>query len=199
MTAAPGEEKTAAIILAAGASRRLGQPKQLAEVGGERLLDRAVRTAFAAGCEPVLVVLGASAETIASACDLRQAWVVVNSGWKEGMGSSVRAGVELLEGMPQVSGAVVMTCDMPEVPAAHLRGLWRDTATVTASQYGGRRGVPAYFPRVAFATLRTLQGDAGARELLQHAQTVELGGAEIDVDTPEDLDRVRGRAAQQGS
>lgn len=194
MTAAGGE--TAVVILAAGASRRLGESKQMIEVGGERLLDRAVRVAAEAELGPVVVVLGASAGRVAAECDLRRAWVVVNSGWEEGMGSSVRVGVELVAGMPAVTGVVVMTCDMPEISAGHLRGLVGDE--VVGSGYGGRVGVPAYFPRRVFGALMELRGDAGARELLRGAGCVELVGGEVDVDTREDLERVRERMGSDG-
>ena len=182
---------TAVVVLAAGASRRLGEAKQLAEVEGETLLARAVRLAMGAELGPVVVVVGASAGRIVDEVDLRRAWVVVNSKWDEGMGSSVRVGVELVDGMPEVGGVVVMTCDMPEVTAEHLRELVG--GEVVGSAYGGRVGVPAYFPRASFRQLRKLRGDAGARELLQGARAVELVGGEVDVDTAEDLERVRGR------
>ena len=207
----------AVVVLAAGASRRLGEAKQLVEVGGERLLERAVRVAVEAALGPVVVVLGAAAERVAGECDLRRAWVVVNSGWEEGMASSVRAGVELVAGMPEIGGVVLMTCDMPEVMAGHLRALLgtsdlggSDAAhdgattatlrggTVVGSGYGGRLGVPAYFPREEFRALMALRGDAGARELLRGARHVELAGGEVDVDTVEDLARARGRLDGEG-
>lgn len=183
--------KTAGIVLAAGASTRLGEPKQMLRVGGETLLDRAVRVAEEAGLSPMVVVLGAGAKGIAASCDLRRTWVVVHAGWAEGMGSSVRAGIELTEGFGEVDGAVVMTCDMPGVTAGHLRRLLGMPGEVVASRYGGRTGVPAYFPRASFAELLRLRGDAGARELLRGATTVELEGGEMDVDTAADAERVR--------
>ena len=85
------DEGAAAVILAAGASVRLGEPKQLVRLCGERLLERAVRVAAEAGCEPVMVVLGAGAERIAAECRLGAAGVVVNADWAAGMGA-VRAG-----------------------------------------------------------------------------------------------------------
>ena len=182
---------TAALVLAAGASTRLGEPKQMIQLHGETLLERAIRVAGNAGLTPIVVVLGAAAKRVAEACDLRSAWVVVNAGWAEGMGSSIRAGMELVQGFPEVSGVVVMTCDMPGVTAGHLRALRQEADTAAASAYAGRRGVPAYFPRAAFAELLQLRGDAGARELLRAAEVVELVGGEMDVDTVADLERLR--------
>jgi len=83
-----------------------------------------------------------------------------------------------------------MACDMPAVTAAHLRELMA-SGEVTASYYAGRRGVPAYFPAELFGELMRLRGDVGARELLSSACSVELPGGEVDVDTVEDLERVR--------
>ncbi len=183
--------KRAALVVAAGASTRLGQPKQLVQILGETLLDRAVRTAAEAGLGPVVVVLGANAKEVAEQCDLRRAWVVVHAGWAEGMGTSIRAGAELLEGFPDLDGAVVMTCDMPGVTPEHLRALCVAPDQLRASEYGGRRGVPAYFPQSHFALLRELDGDAGAREMLRGADAVTLAEGEMDVDTAADLARVR--------
>jgi CTP:molybdopterin cytidylyltransferase MocA len=177
----------AAVVLAAGASTRLGEPKQLALVGGERLLERAVRVSREAGCVPVVVVLGARVEEIRAMCDLRGAIVVVNEGWGEGMGSSVRLGVGAAV---DAEGVVVMTCDQSTVTAEHLRELM-SSGDVAAAGYAGRRGVPAYFPAGMFGALMELSGDAGARELLREARVVELVGGELDVDTAEGLAEAR--------
>jgi molybdenum cofactor cytidylyltransferase len=178
----------AAIVLAAGASRRLGEPKQLVQVGGETLLERAVHVCREAGCVPIMVVLGASSETIQEKCKLEDAVIVINDGWREGMGSSLRAGVNALDS--HVDGCVIVTCDMPAISSEHLRQLVQ-MAEITASEYAGRRGVPAYFPASAFAALMQLRGDAGARDLLKDANTVRLPGGELDVDTAQDLQRAR--------
>ena len=180
------------MILAAGASSRLGHPKQLVEVGGERLLDRAVRVATEAGLAPLVVVLGAEAKRVSEVCDLRRVWVVVNARWAEGMGSSIREGVELVEGFAEVSGVVVMTCDMPGVTPEHLSALRAEPGETVASRYAGRCGVPGYFPRAVFPELRGLSGDTGARELLRSARAVKLAdGGELDIDTAEDVKRLR--------
>jgi molybdenum cofactor cytidylyltransferase len=187
---------TAAVIVAAGASARMGEPKQLVSLAGETLLERAVRVAREAGCSPVVMVLGAEAERVSSSCNLGDAVVAVNQRWREGMASSIRAGIEALRagiaGIGEVHGVVVMTCDQPAVTAEHLRAL-AATGEVTASEYAGRRGVPAYFPASSFVALQALTGDAGARELLRGARAVELNGGELDVDTPEALDEARQR------
>lgn len=178
----------ASVILAAGASQRLGELKQLICLGQETLLERSVRIGREACCEPVVVVLGASAEIVRERCSLEDAIVVINQEWPEGMGASVRAGVRALDA--SVEGCVVMTCDMPAVTAQHLRALMV-TGEITASSYAGRLGVPAYFPRAKFRDLMKLRGDTGARDLLRTARAMELVGGEIDLDTPEDLARVR--------
>jgi CTP:molybdopterin cytidylyltransferase MocA len=176
-----------AVIVAAGGSARLGRPKQLVRLGGERLLDRAVRVASAAGCEPI-VVLGAAAEEIRAACGLSRCRVVENPGWREGMAGSIRAGVEAALGSG-VSGAVVMTCDQPAVTTEHLLRLVAAGAAdeLVASSYAGRKGVPAYFPASHFRELLELEGDAGARGLLSGAKWVELARGEIDIDTEDKL------------
>jgi len=180
-------ELIAAVVLAAGASTRLGEPKQLIVIEGETLLERAVRTAREANCAPVVVVLGANAERIREQCDLGDAVVVVNEAWEEGMASSIRIGVDALGG---TDGVVLMTCDQPAVTADHLRALMR-SAEVTASAYAGRRGVPAYFPVRSVPELLRLRGDAGARDLVRSAAAVELAGGELDVDTHRELARAR--------
>jgi molybdenum cofactor cytidylyltransferase len=181
--------RTGAVILAAGASTRLQEPKQLVMIGRENLLERSARVAAEAGCLPVVVVLGFSAELVRKSCDLGGSEVVINEDWAEGMGTSIGIGIRSLI---DVEGAVVMTCDMPAVTASHLRELVT-TGETAASFYGGRHGVPAYFPKSAFPLLAELRGDAGAKDLLQSARTVDLPGGESDVDTLQDVHQARER------
>jgi molybdenum cofactor cytidylyltransferase len=182
----------AAVVLAAGASTRLGEPKQLATLGGEPLLERAVRVAREAGCSPVIVVLGSSAAEIRAACTLRGVHVIVNEAWPEGMASSIRAGVRAtIAAQPEAGGGVLLlTCDQPAVTASHLRALMA-SGELTASQYAGRLGVPAYLPAAMLGALLELEGDAGARGLLREARAVALPGGELDVDTPGTLAEAR--------
>jgi molybdenum cofactor cytidylyltransferase len=179
----------AAVVLAAGASTRLGEPKQLATLAGETLLERAVRTARDAGCSPIVVVLGAAYVDILAYSKLGDAVPVINDEWREGMASSIRLGVRTLGLVAKdAEGVLLMTCDQPAVTAQHL-GLVMATQEVKASSYAGRNGVPAYFPKKYFNELTALTGDAGARTLLAQARSVALALGELDVDTPDDLAR----------
>ncbi len=180
--------KVAAIVLAAGASRRLGEPKQLVQLAGERLLERAVRTASEAGCHPVLCILGAHAAQIEAACALGAAQVILNAEWAEGMASSIRAGLRALPF--GLEGFVLMTCDQPAVSAQHLRALI-GLGELAGSHYAGRCGVPAFIPVTRSGELERLVGDTGARELLRQARALPLAGGELDVDDQESFERVR--------
>ncbi len=178
------------VILAAGASLRLGRPKQMEKLGGESLLERSVRVAVEAQMGVVYVVVNAEDSVVIAEARRLSCEVVLNREAAEGMASSVRAGVGALEGT--ADGMLVMTCDQPAVSPAHLRNLAAEGAgEVVASAYDGRRGVPAYFPSAMFGRLMELRGDAGARELLQDARAVALEEGETDVDSEEDLERAR--------
>jgi molybdenum cofactor cytidylyltransferase len=181
----------AAVVLAAGASTRLGEPKQLVVLGGETLLERSVRIAREASCSPVVVVLGANYAHVLDTSLLRDAERVINEDWTEGIGSSIRLGVQTLETMAKdVDGVVLMTCDQPAVTAQHLH-LIVAKDELKASRYAGRNGIPAYFPAKYFGRLVTLRGDVGAKDLLIDAQFEVLADGELDIDTREDLDRAR--------
>jgi molybdenum cofactor cytidylyltransferase len=191
----------AAIIVAAGSSSRLGQPKQLVTIDGEPLLHRAIRCAQEAGASPVFVVLGAHREGIESAIDFGAAAIVVNEDWVEGLASSIRSGVRAAK--MDATGAVgllLMTCDQPRVTAEHLRRMIekfdaQSEPILIVSTYSGVRGIPAIFPREAEGGLLALRGDTGARALLQQPPwpviSLPLEGGEIDVDSPDDLARIR--------
>lgn len=180
--------RIAAVVLAAGASRRLGSLKQLAVLNDGTLLERTVRVAHEAGCSQVIVVLGAEAELVLQNGLSDQVIPVINNDWKEGMGSSIRRGVRACG--PDVEGVVIMTCDQPAVTAGHLQLLMK-RPEIKASRYAGRKGVPAFFPRGYFEALMALTGDMGARELIASAEAVDLEGGELDVDTVDDLARAR--------
>jgi CTP:molybdopterin cytidylyltransferase MocA len=179
----------AAIVLAAGASQRLGRAKQMVVIGGETLLERAVRIAQEAGFAPVIVVVGAEGEFAAElgngGCE-----VVVNGQAREGIASSIRCGVERARAL-QVEGAVLMTCDQVALRAEHLRALCAEMDRVTGSSYAGKVGIPAYFPAARFEELLELRGDVGARDLLREAFAVGDEGLGFDIDTEEDLERAR--------
>lgn len=183
--------RVAGVVLAAGASSRLGEAKQLVELGGERLLERAVRVAREAGLAPLVVVLGCRAQEIQKECGLEGALIVTNEGWDEGMGSSVRAGVSAVAG--QVDGLVLMTCDQPAITVEHLRRLMEAgvRGLTVGSSYAGKVGVPAFFPASRFEELLILRGEEGARRLLRPAEAIELAGGELDVDTAEALQAAR--------
>jgi molybdenum cofactor cytidylyltransferase len=181
----------AAVVLAAGASKRLGAPKQLAMLGGETLLERAVRVAREAGCLPVVVVVGAEYVKVLGNSVLGDVVTVINDKWEEGIASSIQLGVRTLGFVAKdAEGVLLMTCDQPSVTAKHLFHLTL-RADVKASRYAGKNGVPAFFPKKYFDKLMELKGDAGARELLAEASYEELENGELDVDTVADLERAR--------
>ena len=192
----------AGVIIAAGSSSRLGQPKQLLVFEGETLLQRAIRLANEAHTEPLLVVLGAHREQIESGMELSTATVIVNPDWEEGMAASIRVAILALrerERASEIAGILLMVCDQPAVTAEHLRAMLvafeQDRNSAIASVYAGKRGIPAIFPQESFAELLALRGDTGARGLLSdpNRKVVELAleGGGVDVDQPDDLLRLR--------
>lgn len=195
-----------AVILAAGASSRMGRPKQTLQYRGESLLRRAALAALGAGCCPVIVVTGANAELSRremAGLDVRE---VLNPRWETGMASSVRAGVEALVGAAAEAGAaVLLLCDQPHVTAAVISELiaaHRATERlVVASAYGGSFGVPALFGRALFVELAQLEGAAGAKQVIKRyaaeAHFIPFPGGEVDVDTPDDFSRLTAEGAGQ--
>jgi len=191
---------TGLILLAAGGSSRLGRPKQLLLYQGRTLLRRAAETALASQCRPAVVVLGAQADRLRAALAGLEVLIADNPDWEQGMGSSVRAGLGALEASaPDTAGVVLMLCDQPLITAASLDSLIQshvDTgAPLVASEYGGTRGVPAFFSRALFPDLRALKGEQGAKAVLaahaHEAATLPLPVGVWDVDTDMDYERLR--------
>lgn len=172
----------AGLVLAAGEGRRFGGPKAPAVIDGERLVDRAVRVLRAGGCDPVYVVLGAWVG------DVPGAVTVTNPDWAEGMGSSLRVGLEAVEGAP-VDAVVVTLVDLPGLTPAAVRRLVDADSDLAAATYGGERGHPVRFGRRHWVEVASsARGDAGARSYLSE-RAGEIALVEVgDVATGEDLD-----------
>jgi molybdenum cofactor cytidylyltransferase len=179
------------IVLAAGASTRLGRPKQLAVVNGLPLVARAARTALDARLGPVIIVLGAGADAVEPALHGLDVTCVRNTRWETGMGSSIAAGVEAASADPACAAVILMPCDLPRLSAAHLAALaeaWRTLSRdAVGSAYAGTVGIPALFARSRFVALTTLLQVAGAKPLLADAPGVPCVECEADVDRQEDL------------
>lgn len=180
------ERELYAILLAAGAGRRYGGLKQLAAFGAETLLQRALTQAASVCDERVLVVIGAEATQIRNHLNGVQARPVENPGWKEGIASSVRAGVKALPS--DCPGALILLCDQPMISTRSLKFLvahWQEASNrIVACRYGGTVGVPAIFPRRWFHALLKLRGDAGAKSVIRSSSPVliDLPEAEFDID-----------------
>ena len=178
------------VILAAGASRRLGTPKQLVARDGETLLRRIVRTALAGG-GPVFVVTGFRSPDMAAELAGLPVQLVVNPAWEEGMGASLRHGVAALPAGS--SGVLLLVCDQPAVTPELLEQLQAEhraaPEALVACAYGGTLGIPALLPARLFPQLLALRGDQGARGLFRGEAVIPITfpeGAQ-DVDRPEDV------------
>ncbi|MGN6506599.1 MAG: nucleotidyltransferase family protein [Tepidisphaeraceae bacterium] len=183
----------AAIVLAAGASSRMGRPKQLLTIEGEPLLRRAVRMADQAGCCPIHVVLGCQAHLMMPALAGTAVRTVVNDQWALGMGTSIRCGIEaVLRDVPDVSRVLLMLCDQPRVTAETLQRLdahqHASQAQVAVAAFEGTIGPPVIVTGDRIAALRYLPDDRGAKALWaeqpQSVLKVDCPEAAIDVDTP---------------
>ena len=180
----------AGLVLAAGEGRRFGGPKALVELGGERLVDRAVRVVRDGGCDRVVVVAGAAA------LEVPDAVVVDNPQWGTGMGSSLRTGLAALP--VEVDAAVIVLVDTPWIRAEAVRlliAVYERGAELAVATYAGERGHPVLVGRKHWlGVAESAIGDVGARDYLaNHPDVVEVDctgtGDASDVDDPADLKR----------
>ena len=194
----PGTPLVGVIVLAAGESRRLPGPKQLLRYRGVTLLRRAAQNAIAAGCGPVVVVLGAHASQLrfeVSDLDVR---IVENLRWQDGVSASIHTGLEALDAIGTPDAVLLMTCDQPFVTTPLLTRLVQSYAAsrpaAVACAYAGTLGVPALFDRAVVKELRRLTGDQGAKRVIEAhgpgVARVPFEEGAVDIDTPEDASRL---------
>ena len=175
----------AALVLAAGGSRRYGSPKQLATRDGETWVRRTARLALESGCSPVRVVVGAHAERVSRELeDLEGAAAIHHPGWELGMGSSIAIGIQTFYNEPSIQAVVLLTCDQTHLDRTVLRRLIDAFDGIplrtVACAYSGTVGIPAMFERGWFERLGRLSGDRGAKKLL-----LERPSLRLEIDWPE--------------
>ena len=189
-------EPIAAILLAAGESKRLGEPKQLLDWHGQPFIRHIAKTALEAGLSPVVVVLGAHEDQIRPALQDLAVDIVYNTDWAAGQSSSVRMG---LSALPESTGAAIfLLVDQPHVPITLLHKLvatHRTTlAPIIAPEVDGQRGNPVLFDRSTFADLGGISGDVGGRAIFSRHQVTWIpwldASLALDVDTWEDYDKL---------
>jgi molybdenum cofactor cytidylyltransferase len=190
-----------ALVLAAGASTRMGQPKAALPLGemGFTILARVVRTLLEAGLPDVTVVAGAHVDAVRAAMPAHEprAHVIEHSGWAKGQLSSLLAGLDAVDD-EQLEGVLVTLVDVPLVSTATVRlvvAAWRASgAPIVRPADGDRHGHPVLFDRAVFADLRRADLNVGAKAVFAAHRvldvTVQDEGAFVDVDTPEDYRRL---------
>ncbi len=190
---------TTGLVLGAGGSRRLGQPKQLLPYGERTLLDHTVQTARECGFDQLVVPIGGASEEVRDRVDLSGADVVVNDDYGEGCSSSIAAALRTVD--PRCELLVLLLGDQPGVNAEIVRALLdgRGDAPLAVCRYDDERGHPFAFDRRIFPELADLHGDKAVWRLLDERaeEVVEVriaGNVPLDVDTPEDYQAVLAEA-----
>jgi molybdenum cofactor cytidylyltransferase len=188
-----------AVILAAGESSRLGRPKQLIEFRGKTLVRRVVDAADEAGCSPIAVVIGSDGKKVAHELEQTSAAIVENETWRNGIGTSIRAGMQsLVERRPGLDAVILLVSDQPLVEAELIKQViarhGETGKTIIASGYSRTLGVPALFDRSHFEELLTLPDDSGAKSIIlsRRARVVEFPFPQgnVDIDTLADYEKL---------
>ena len=193
--AKPG--RVAALVLAAGQSRRMGQRnKLLAEVDGRAMVTHIVDALLASRAAPVIVVTGHEAERVRAALGERPVHLVANPDYAEGLSTSLKAGLAALP--DEVEGVLIGLGDMPRIRSAQVDRLIAafdplEGRAIVVPTVRGKRGNPVLFATRFLPEMREIQGDVGARHLIgEHDDEVveiemEDDAPLLDIDTPEAL------------
>ncbi|HEV8286118.1 MAG TPA: nucleotidyltransferase family protein [Chitinophagaceae bacterium] len=193
-------DNCAVILLAAGASVRLGKPKQLLIYKGKSFLQNMISAAVNSHLNPVVVVLGAHSTLITGEITENNVHVAQNQDWEEGIASSIRCGIRALgEISPASDAAILMVCDQPHITSSLLNDLvdaQRKTGKpIVAAYYSGIAATPALFHKIFFPELLLLKGDKGAgkilRQQIDQVATVSFPLGAIDIDTISNYEMLR--------
>ena len=182
------------VVLSEGASRRLGQPKQLLIFRDKPLLQHAIDLIDEFAPDAFVIVLGAHKKKIKQKIDFKEAEVIVNQSWKSGVASSISCGLRTLQKkFPEVDQVLFVLSDQPYLSIDLLRKMQKAASkldtSITASRYDGVVGVPAMFDKSLFSKLGALEEDQGAKKIilanLDQTHFIEFERGEIDIDTQE--------------
>lgn len=192
------------VVLAAGASTRMGTPKQVLPWAGVTLLEHCTGVALSLKV-PVTVVLGAHETEVRNKVDFSKVDTAVNRNWMEGMGSSIAVGMRrITSNNPNLDAVLILLGDQPFVDHAYLKSLlkafFQKGTGIVATDYGGSLGVPAVFGKEFFPALLTLKGLTGAKTLLEtksaHITAIPGGAKTTDIDYPGDYESFRQQAGK---
>jgi molybdenum cofactor cytidylyltransferase len=187
------------IILAAGASTRLGQPKQLLLFQGKTLLIHTIEQALSSRCCPIIVVLGSQAEHIKLNINSYPIFIVKNPNWEQGMSASIQTGIKQLQHIqPDSKGVVITLCDQPFISSQIIDKLvetYQQTQySIVVSEYNNILGVPALFSNTLFRELMNLDTKTGAKSLIHkysnERSIVPFPLGIFDIDTPQDYENL---------
>jgi molybdenum cofactor cytidylyltransferase len=191
--------KIGAIVMAAGSSSRLGQPKQLLIFQGETLLERAIAATEGVDFAEYVLVLGGNADQIQSTIDLSNSKVLINHNWSSGMASSMQLGLNYLIENHQIDAVVILLCDQPFTHKEILNSLiarYKETKKgIISSKYGETLGVPALFDKKYFGEMLELISSEGAKKIIfshrEDMDSVDFPLGAIDIDTQEDYEKLK--------
>lgn len=193
------QKNIAILLLAAGSSSRLGHPKQLVQINGQPLLQKMVETSLATGCSPVVIVLGAYFEKIKPVIENLPIHILENKNWESGMGSTISCGMDfLINNSPELKAVILLVCDQYYLAEKNIEELItvfnNSNKKIIASKYGETIGVPALFSKELFSDLLKLNGQSGAKKIIQKymegSAIVEFSEGVFDLDTEEDLKKL---------
>lgn len=186
-------DEIAIILLAAGSSARMGQSKQQLLINGKSLLVHVAEIAIHSAVGKVVVVLGSEEKTHRHLLNDLKVDVIFNPGWRTGMGSSLKAGLNhVITNNPKTIAVIIMVCDQPLLTSSHINSIIQKYRTantpIVASSYANTIGVPALFNRQLFGEILKLRDEEGAKKIiLNHTpEVVDFPEGSIDLDTPYD-------------
>jgi molybdenum cofactor cytidylyltransferase len=188
---------TAAIILAAGSSSRMGESKQMLDIHGQKLLVKTVKTVLNSGIDNVVVVLGSNERAHRDLIAGLSVYAVHHPEWEKGIGSSIKRGLVYITSKPSSPEAIIiLVCDQPLLRSEHLAKLqakYEETRKpIIASRYGQTPGVPALFHKSYYESLLALPDEQGAKKILlqnrHDVYEIDFPEGQIDLDTKADYE-----------